>query len=90
MDTVRLDVRYMPYGAFQPDQEGPMPGFTLDEVVAARDAARGFSSMMERLRDGSARRFIIFFRNRPQAVVLHISEYERLLHLAGEQERAAA
>jgi len=67
-----------------------MTAFTLDEVVAARDAARGFSAMMERLRDGSARRFIVFFRNRPQAVVLHVSEYERLLRLAGEEERATA
>jgi hypothetical protein len=67
-----------------------MPAFTLNEVIAARDAARGFSSMMERLRDGSARRYIVFFRNRPQAVILHIGEYERLLHLAGEQERDAA
>jgi len=67
-----------------------MPVFSLDEVVAARDAARGFSSLMERLRDGSARRFIIFFRNRPQAVVLPLGEYERLLHLAGEHERIAA
>jgi PHD/YefM family antitoxin component YafN of YafNO toxin-antitoxin module len=67
-----------------------MPAFTLDEVVAARDAARGFSSMMERLRDGSARRFVVLFRNRPQAVVLHVSEYERLLHLAGNQEHVAA
>lgn len=67
-----------------------MPAFSLDEVVAARDAARGFSSMMERLRNGSARRFIIFFRNRPQAVVLHIGEYERLVGLACAQERDAA
>jgi hypothetical protein len=67
-----------------------MPTFMLDEVIAARDAARSFSSMMAQLRAGSARRFIVFFRNRPQAVVLHISEYERLLHLAGLQERDAA
>jgi PHD/YefM family antitoxin component YafN of YafNO toxin-antitoxin module len=67
-----------------------MSGFTLDEVIAARDAARGFSSMMERLRAGSARRFVIVFRNRPQAVVLHISEYERLLARGGESERRAA
>jgi hypothetical protein len=67
-----------------------MSTFMLDEVVAARDAARSFSSIMARLRDGSAQRFIVFFRNRPQAVVLHISEYERLLHLAGEQARDAA
>jgi hypothetical protein len=62
-----------------------MPAFELDEVVAARDAARGFSSLMERLRDGTASRFVIFFRNRPQAVVLHVNEYERLLSLAGER-----
>lgn len=61
-----------------------MPAFELDEVVAARDAARGFSSLMERLRDGTASRYVIFFRNRPQAVVLHVNEYERLLSLAGE------
>jgi hypothetical protein len=67
-----------------------MPSFTLDEVVAARDAARGFSGMMERLRDGSARRFIVFFRNRPQAVVLHVDEYERLLRQAGETGQAMA
>ena len=67
-----------------------MPGFRVDEVVAARDAARGFSSLMERLRDGKARRFIIVFRNRPQAVVLHVSEYERLLAWAGEIEQEAA
>jgi hypothetical protein len=61
-----------------------MPAFELDEVVAARDAARGFSSLMERLRDGSANRFVIFFRNRPQAVILHVKEYERLLARASE------
>jgi hypothetical protein len=32
----------------------------------------------------------MFFRNRPQPVVLHIPEYERLLQLAGELERPAA
>lgn len=67
-----------------------MPNFTLDEVVAARDAARSFSSLMERLRDGSARRFVVLFRNRPQAVVLHISEYERLLDMASQHDRVAA
>lgn len=67
-----------------------MLGFRLDEVVAARDAARQFSSLMERLRDGKARRFVIVFRNRPQAVVLHVSEYERLLVAAGDGQREAA
>ncbi len=56
-----------------------MPAFRIDEVVAARDAARGFSGLTERLRSGTATRFVIVFRNRPQAVLLHIAEYERLL-----------
>jgi hypothetical protein len=72
------------------EQEEHMLGFRLDEVVAARDAARGFSSLLERLRDGKARRFIIVFRNRPQAVILHVSEYERLLSQAGELQQEAA
>lgn len=69
-----------------------MTGFRVDEVVAARDAARGFSALMERLRAGHASRFVIVFRNRPQAVVLHVLEYERLLARAGEDdtERVAA
>jgi hypothetical protein len=67
-----------------------MPAFELDEVIAARDAARGFSSLMERLRDGSASRFVVFFRNRPQAVILHVNEYERLLGLASEAQVSRA
>lgn len=62
-----------------------MERFTLDEVVAARDAARGFSGLLERLRTNDARRFVVLFRNRPQAVLLHVDEYERLV----EASRAA-
>lgn len=59
-----------------------MRTFQLDEVVAARDAARGFSGLLERLRSGHTERYVIFFRNRPQAVLLHVSEYERLVEQA--------
>lgn len=67
-----------------------MPAFRIDEVVAARDAARGFSGLTERLRNGTATRFVIVFRNRPQAVLLHIAEYERLLASAGPIDEAQA
>jgi PHD/YefM family antitoxin component YafN of YafNO toxin-antitoxin module len=67
-----------------------MRSFRLNEVVAARDAARGFSGLLEQLRSGHARRFVIMFRNRPQAILLHVSEYERLLAAAGEIEQEAA
>ena len=66
-----------------------MGKFTLDELVAARDAARGFSSLLERLRNSQAQRFVIVFRNRPQAVLLHVSEYERLVAAAGDHVGAA-
>jgi PHD/YefM family antitoxin component YafN of YafNO toxin-antitoxin module len=64
--------------------------FTLDELVAARDAARGFSSLLERLRNSQAQRFVIVFRNRPQAVLLHVSEYERLVQAASRNQQQAA
>jgi PHD/YefM family antitoxin component YafN of YafNO toxin-antitoxin module len=73
-----------------PTRRNNMTFFELGEVVAARDAARRFSSLMEQLRDGSARRFVVLFRNRPQAVVLHVSEYERLVEAAGERTPRAA
>ena len=67
-----------------------MSGFRLEEVVAARDAARGFSGLLERLRSREASRFVVFFRNRPQAVLLHIDEYERLVREAERPTQAAA
>jgi PHD/YefM family antitoxin component YafN of YafNO toxin-antitoxin module len=62
--------------------------FSLDELVAARDAARGFSALLEKLRNAQAKRFVIVFRNRPQAVLVHVTEYERLVraaHANGDQ-----
>jgi hypothetical protein len=63
--------------------------FDLDEVVAARDAARGLGGLLERLRSGDSRRFVIFFRNRPQAVLLHVDEYRELVERAGRDSVAA-
>jgi len=67
-----------------------MPTFTLSEVVAARDAARGFSSLLEQLRDRRAQRFVILFRNRPQAVLISVEEYDELIRRAGATEAQAA
>jgi antitoxin (DNA-binding transcriptional repressor) of toxin-antitoxin stability system len=66
-----------------------MPLFDIDDVVAARDAGRGLSGLLQRLRSGEKRRFIIVFRNRPQAVLLHIDEYRELLRRAGDDSLAA-
>lgn len=63
--------------------------FDLDDVVAARDAARGLGGLLERLRSGEKRRFVILFRNRPQAVLLHIDEYQRLVRAARGEDVAA-
>lgn len=67
-----------------------MDTFSLDELVAARDAARGFSALLEKLRNAQARRFVIVFRNRPQAVLLHVTEYERLAAAAQSHEKQVA
>jgi hypothetical protein len=71
------------------DALGGKATFDLDEVVAARDAARGLGRLLQRLRSGDKRRFVIFFRNRPQAVLLHIDEYAELLRRAEADEIAA-
>jgi len=71
----------------------PKPNRTCVQHIRVQTAKTGpdrFSSLMERLRDGRARRFIIVFRNRPQAVLLHVSEYERLLALAQDRQPEAA
>jgi PHD/YefM family antitoxin component YafN of YafNO toxin-antitoxin module len=67
-----------------------MNGAASPKVVAARDAARDFSGLLERLPNGGAKRYLIFFRNRPQAVLLHLSEYERLIEQAGEAPAPSA
>lgn len=56
--------------------------FSLDEVVSAREAARGFSGLVERLRQKEQKRIVILYRNRPEAVLLHVSEYVALLEAA--------
>lgn len=63
--------------------------FDLDEVVAARDAGRGLGGLLQRLRSGEKKQFVILFRNRPQAVLLHIDEYAELLRRA-ERDNVAA
>jgi hypothetical protein len=63
--------------------------FDLDEVVAARDAGRRLGGLLERLRTGEKRRFVILFRNRPQAVLLHIDEYRDLVAAARRTDAAA-
>jgi hypothetical protein len=67
-----------------------METFALSEIVAARDAVRGFSGLLEKLRQGQARRYVIFFRNRPQAVLVHIDHYNELVQRAEQEHRLAA
>lgn len=52
--------------------------FEVEDFVAARDAARGFSRLTEQLASGERRRVVIVHRNRPRAVMLSVEEYARL------------
>jgi hypothetical protein len=60
------------------------------ELVAAPDAPRSFGSLLEKFRKFQAQRFVIVFRNRPQAVLVHVAEYERLVRAACVNEHPAA
>jgi len=51
----------------------------VDEFVSARDASRGFSALVQRLRSGELEKAVIVWRNQPRAVLLSIEEYARLL-----------
>lgn len=53
--------------------------YSFDEFVGAREASRRFSSLVDSVASGTARRFVVMYRNRPRAVLLSIEEYERLL-----------
>lgn len=52
--------------------------FRADEFVAARDAARSFSSLVERLVTGEQEKVVVLHRNRPSVVMISWDEYARL------------
>lgn len=55
----------------------------LDEIVPAKEAARGLPRVLERLDDPSVEQLVITTRNRPRAVLVNVDRYEALLAAAG-------
>lgn len=49
-----------------------------EELVSARDAARGFSGLVESLHRREQAKYVILHRNRMRAVLLTVEEYARL------------
>ncbi len=59
-------------------------------LAAAVERLEGRVAELEARLKLEARRFVVFFRNRPQAVLLHVDEYERLVREAERPAPAAA
>lgn len=53
-------------------------GLTFDahELVSARDAARNFSNLVQRLQNGEEKRFVILHRNKPTAILTAFPKLE--------------
>lgn len=58
-----------------------------EELVSAREAARGFSGLVEKLRAGELAKVVVLHRNRPPVVVV---TYERYIALAASHSAGAA
>lgn len=57
---------------------------SLDEIVSAKDAARGLRGVLDRLEKGTSDQFVITRRNRPEAVIVSVNRFEELL--AGQRD----
>lgn len=57
----------------------------LDEIVSAKDAARGLRGVLDRLEQGTSEQFVITRRNRPEAVIVSVSRFEELLAARREE-----
>ncbi len=55
-----------------------MIAFTKEEVIAATDVVRNFSSELKSLTSGEKKKLVIVKNNRFEAVIVPIEEYERM------------
>jgi prevent-host-death family protein len=58
----------------------------LDELMTMTEAKTEFSGRIRRLRSGELERVVVITRSSPVAVILAVSEYERLQVLEGKRE----
>jgi prevent-host-death family protein len=63
---------------------------SLDEIVSAKDAARGLREVLDRLERGASEQFVITRRNRPEAVIVSVNRFERLLAAQRQEEEVPA
>lgn len=55
-----------------------MVAFSKDEIFTATEVARNFSSILNKVSTGDNKRAVIVKNNKFEAVLLNMSEYERL------------
>lgn len=51
----------------------------LDQIVPAKEAARGLPRVLDRLDDPDVEQLVITTRNKPRAVLVSVERYEEML-----------
>ena len=60
--------------------------YTTEELVPSTDFAKGFGGFISKIINGSVEKLAVVKNNKPEAVVISISEYERIKQLANLAE----
>ncbi len=63
-----------------------MIGYTQQELVGATELAKSLGGFLDKVVKGSVEKLAIVRRNKPEAVIVPIAEYERMKRIADEVE----
>ncbi len=60
--------------------------YTTEELVPSTEFAKGFGGFISKIINGTVEKLAVVKNNKPEAVVISISEYERIKRLANLAE----
>ncbi|PHR58488.1 MAG: hypothetical protein COA44_03315 [Arcobacter sp.] len=60
--------------------------YTTEELIPSTDFAKGFGGFISKIINGTVDKLAVVKNNKPEAVVISISEYERIKQLANLAE----
>jgi len=63
-----------------------MLGYTKDELISSTDIVRNFSSILDSIKEHKRSKVAVLRKNRLEAVILSVDEYEKIRELADLME----
>jgi len=63
-----------------------MPGYTKDELMSSTEIVKNFSSVLDSIKEHKRDKVAVLRKNRLEAVILPIDEYEKIRELADLME----